>query len=101
MSASLQEAVRIGPPESARSYLDIERIIDAAKRTGAEAIHPGYGFLAENAGFARACADADIVFIGPPPAAMEAVGEKVRARETMIAAGRARRARARRRSAPT
>jgi len=82
-----REAIRIGPPESARSYLDIGRIIDAAKRTGAEAVHPGYGFLAENADFARACAAAGIVFIGPPPEAMEAVGKKVRAREAMIAAG--------------
>jgi acetyl-CoA carboxylase biotin carboxylase subunit len=81
------EAVHIGPSESARSYLDIGRVIDAARATGAEAIHPGYGFLAENAEFARACRDAGLTFIGPPPEAMQAVGDKVRARETMSRAG--------------
>jgi len=81
------EAVHIGPSESAQSYLNIERILEAARVTGAEAIHPGYGFLAENAEFARACAKAGITFIGPPPEAMEAVGDKVRAREAMTRAG--------------
>jgi len=81
------EAYRIGPPESRASYLNIERILAAAREAGAEAIHPGYGFLAENPRFAQACADAGIVFIGPPPAAMEAVGDKVRARQLMIEAG--------------
>ncbi len=81
------EAVHIGPSESQHSYLDIERILDAAKHTGAQAIHPGYGFLSENPRFARACADAGIVFIGPPPAAMEALGDKVRARALMQKAG--------------
>jgi len=81
------EAVEIGPPPAAESYLVIERILDAAKRTGAEAIHPGYGFLSENQAFAQACADAGIVFIGPPPEAMAAMGEKVPARERMAAAG--------------
>ena len=81
------EAVHIGASESSKSYLNIERIVEAAKGAGAEAIHPGYGFLAENAEFARACAVAGITFIGPPPEAMEAVGDKVRAREAMTAAG--------------
>jgi acetyl-CoA carboxylase biotin carboxylase subunit len=81
------EAVLIGPSPSTESYLRIDRILDAAKKTGAEAIHPGYGFLAENADLARACRDAGIVFIGPPPEAMDAVGDKVRARELMIGAG--------------
>jgi acetyl-CoA carboxylase biotin carboxylase subunit len=81
------EAVHIGPSESAQSYLNIERILEAARATGAEAIHPGYGFLAENAEFARSCAKAGITFIGPPPDAMEAVGDKVRAREAMTRAG--------------
>ncbi len=82
-----REAYGIGPPPAAESYLRIDRILDVAKRCRAEAIHPGYGFLAENPAFARACADAGIAFIGPPPAAMEALGDKVRARELMIASG--------------
>ena len=81
------EAVEIGPAPSAQSYLVIDRIIDAAKQTGAEAIHPGYGFLSENQDFARACADNGIVFVGPPPAAMAAMGEKVPARERMRDSG--------------
>ncbi len=81
------EAYRIGPPPAAESYLSIEKILDVAKRAGADAIHPGYGFLSENAEFARAVRDAGITFIGPPPEAMEAVGDKVRARELMTAAG--------------
>src|SRR5215510_9776575 len=64
------EAVHIGPAPSAESYLAIEKIIDAARRTGADAIHPGYGFLSENAEFAESCAAAGVVFIGPPPAAI-------------------------------
>ncbi|WP_243074539.1 acetyl-CoA carboxylase biotin carboxylase subunit [Microbacterium sp. SS28] len=74
------EAVRIGPAPAAQSYLDIAAIIDAARRTGAQAIHPGYGFLAENAAFARACADAGIVFIGPSPDAMATMGDKITAK---------------------
>jgi acetyl-CoA/propionyl-CoA carboxylase, biotin carboxylase, biotin carboxyl carrier protein len=81
------EAFLIGPAVPAESYLNIEKIIETAKQAGAEAIHPGYGFLAENADFARACADADIVFIGPPPEAIEAMGSKTRAREIMAEAG--------------
>jgi acetyl-CoA carboxylase biotin carboxylase subunit len=81
------EARHIGPPEPAASYLNIDRIIEVAKSSGAEAIHPGYGFLAENAAFARACTAAGLTFIGPPAEAMEAMGDKVRARELMTAAG--------------
>jgi len=81
------EAIHIGPSPSSESYLRIDRMLDAARRTGAAAIHPGYGFLSENPTFARACRDAGITFIGPPPEAMEAVGDKVRARELMVAAG--------------
>jgi acetyl-CoA/propionyl-CoA/long-chain acyl-CoA carboxylase, biotin carboxylase, biotin carboxyl carrier protein len=81
------EAFLIGPAVPAESYLNIPKIIETAKDAGAEAIHPGYGFLAENADFARACADADIVFIGPPPEAIEAMGSKTRAREIMAEAG--------------
>ncbi|MEQ9394217.1 acetyl/propionyl/methylcrotonyl-CoA carboxylase subunit alpha [Haliea sp.] len=81
------EAVHIGPAPARESYLVIERIIDAALSTGAEAIHPGYGFLSENAGFARACADNDICFVGPPTGAIEAMGSKSAAKEIMDAAG--------------
>ncbi|MCP3982671.1 MAG: acetyl-CoA carboxylase biotin carboxylase subunit [bacterium] len=81
------EAYPIGPPSPTESYLNIERIVDAAKSCGAEAVHPGYGFLSENAAFASACRDAGLVFIGPPPEAMEALGDKVRARKLMLEAG--------------
>ncbi len=81
------EAYPIGPAPSRESYLRIDRIIDAAKRSGAEAVHPGYGFLSENAAFARACADAGIIFIGPSPQAIETMGNKTVARKRMIAAG--------------
>ncbi|QIP88682.1 acetyl-CoA carboxylase biotin carboxylase subunit [Streptomyces sp. Tu 2975] len=80
-------AVRIGPAPAADSYLSIERLLDAATRTGAQAVHPGYGFLAENAGFAQACAEAGLVFIGPPPSAISLMGDKIRAKETVRAAG--------------
>jgi acetyl-CoA/propionyl-CoA carboxylase, biotin carboxylase, biotin carboxyl carrier protein len=81
------EAFLIGPAVPAESYLKIEKIIETAKEAGAEAIHPGYGFLAENADMARACAEAGITWIGPPPEAIEAMGSKTRAREIMEKAG--------------
>lgn len=80
-------AVRIGPAAAAESYLSVERLLDAARRTGAEAVHPGYGFLAENAAFARACAEAGLAFIGPPASAISLMGDKIRAKETVKAAG--------------
>ncbi|MET9609647.1 biotin carboxylase N-terminal domain-containing protein [Streptomyces sp. NPDC006512] len=80
-------AVRIGPEAAAESYLSVERLLDAARRTGAEAVHPGYGFLAENAVFAQACADAGLAFIGPPASAISLMGDKIRAKETVKAAG--------------
>jgi acetyl-CoA carboxylase biotin carboxylase subunit len=80
-------AVPVGPPPAAQSYLNTERILDAAKRTGAEAVHPGYGFFSENADFARAVTEAGLVFIGPPPSAIESMGDKVEARKLMTAAG--------------
>ena len=81
------EKVCIGPAPANRSYLVMASIIAAAKNTGAEAIHPGYGFLAENAEFARACAENDIVFIGPSPSCIERMGNKAAARDTMKACG--------------
>jgi acetyl-CoA carboxylase biotin carboxylase subunit len=80
-------AICIGPPPAAESYLSIASIIGAAETTGCEAIHPGYGFLAENAAFVRACADSDVVFIGPEADVMEQMGDKVRAKAAMAAAG--------------
>ncbi|MFI6334691.1 acetyl/propionyl/methylcrotonyl-CoA carboxylase subunit alpha [Streptomyces sp. NPDC050535] len=80
-------AVRIGPAPAAESYLSAGRLLEAAARTGAQAVHPGYGFLAENASFARACADAGLVFIGPPADAIALMGDKIRAKETVRAAG--------------
>jgi acetyl-CoA/propionyl-CoA carboxylase biotin carboxyl carrier protein len=80
-------AVRIGPAVASESYLSVERLLEAARRTGAQAVHPGYGFLAENAVFARAVADAGMVFVGPPAEAIELMGDKIRAKETVRAAG--------------
>ncbi len=81
------EAVLIGPAAARDSYLKADRILDAAKRTGAEAVHPGYGFLSENEGFAEACAAAGIVFVGPPVAAIRAMGSKSAAKALMAKAG--------------
>jgi propionyl-CoA carboxylase alpha chain len=81
------EAVLIGPPPSADSYLRIDRIVEACKKTGAEAVHPGYGFLSERPGFAAALAEAGIVFIGPPPEAIAAMGDKIESKRLAQAAG--------------
>src|SRR5881394_4075147 len=81
------EAYPIGPPPARESYLDIEKVLDVARRSGADAIHPGYGFLSEKADFAAACENAGIIFIGPPASAIDAMGDKTRARAKMMAAG--------------
>ena len=81
------EAVHIGPSPAAESYLSVANLLEAARKTGADAVHPGYGFLSENAGFAQACMDAGLVFIGPPASAIEAMGNKAKAKRRMIAAG--------------
>jgi acetyl-CoA carboxylase biotin carboxylase subunit len=81
------EAFPIGPPPARESYLDIAKVIDAAKKSGADAIHPGYGFLSEKADFARAVEAAGIIFIGPPADAIDAMGDKTRARAKVTAAG--------------
>lgn len=85
--AQADEAVEIGPAPAAQSYLDIEKVIAAAKQTGADAIHPGYGFLSERSAFVQACEQAGIIFVGPPASAMDTMGDKVRARQAMQAAG--------------
>jgi len=80
-------AVRIGPAAAAGSYLSIPAVLAAARATGAQAIHPGYGFLSENTAFASACEDAGVVFVGPPASAIEAMGDKIRAKQTVAKAG--------------
>jgi geranyl-CoA carboxylase alpha subunit len=80
-------AVCIGPAPATQSYLDIARLIDAAQRTKAEAVHPGYGFLSESAAFATACAEAGLVFIGPSPQAIADMGDKARAKQIMAGCG--------------
>src|SRR5271165_4561013 len=80
------EAVAIGPPAASQSYLVIEKIVAACKKTEAEAVHPGYGFLSERAAFAQALADANIVFIGPNPRAIEAMGDKIESKKFANAA---------------
>src|SRR5260370_24538228 len=77
----------MGPARGGEYYLRMDKILDVAKRSGAESIHPGYGFLSENAKFAKACADAGVKFIGPTPHAMEMMGSKTRARQEMARAG--------------
>ncbi|WP_337830742.1 acetyl/propionyl/methylcrotonyl-CoA carboxylase subunit alpha [Pseudonocardia sp. TMWB2A] len=81
------EAVRIGPAAAGESYLSVENVIAAARATGAQAIHPGYGFLSENTAFAAACEQAGIAFVGPPSSAIEAMGDKIRAKQTVAKAG--------------
>src|SRR3712207_735322 len=81
------EAYLLGPGPAAESYLVVEKILEVAQKSGAEAVHPGYGFLAENTAFSRACDDAGVTFIGPGPEAIEAMGSKTRARELMKEAG--------------
>lgn len=85
--AEADDAIRIGPRSATESYLRVDRILDAARITGAQAIHPGYGFLAENTELARACAQAGVVFIGPPARAIESMGDKIRSKQTVSAAG--------------
>ena len=85
--ALADEAVHIGASPASESYLKFDAILDAARKTGADALHPGYGFLSENAAFAQACVDAGVVFIGPPPSAITAMGDKALAKKRMLEAG--------------
>lgn len=84
--ATATEAVLLGPAPASQSYLNYEKIINIAKRKGAQAIHPGYGFLSENAAFSKACAQAGIVFIGPPASAISAMGSKSESKRIMESA---------------
>ena len=86
-TAMADEAICIGSPEPSASYLDAVKILDAAKEAGADAIHPGYGFLSERADFAEACSKAGIIFVGPPPAAMHKLGAKIEAKQLAVGAG--------------
>ena len=81
------EAVQVGPAPAKESYLNVAAVIDAIKKTGADVVHPGYGFLSENSGFARAVADAGVTFVGPPPNVLDAFGDKMKARHVALAAG--------------
>ena len=85
--AEADTAVHIGPKEAEHSYLSVPRVVGAARDAGAQAVHPGYGFLSENPAFARACAEAGIVFLGPGAEAIESMGDKIRAKRTVRAAG--------------
>ena len=85
--AEADEAVHLPGSTAAATYLDVDAIIGAARTTGADAIHPGYGFLSEHAGLARACEAAEIMFVGPPPTVIEAMGSKVAAKRLMAEAG--------------
>ena len=85
--AAADRAVPVGPAPASASYLSIPAIVDAARRTGADAVHPGYGFLSENAAFAKACEDAGIVLVGPPSAVIRQMGSKIDARRLMQGAG--------------
>ncbi|SEF83264.1 acetyl-CoA carboxylase, biotin carboxylase subunit [Thermomonospora echinospora] len=85
--AEADEAILIGPPQPARSYLDADRVLEAARRTNAQAIHPGYGFLSEDAGFAERVIDRGLVWVGPPPLAIARMGDKINARNLMMEAG--------------